>query len=225
MEDISQIQLQYEHVIAANEQEISRLKETIESLKQSTKDGLPPSNGFTQHDGIENSRSTPEIQVIEHSPPTAAQVNNKKKLKKAQRTLLEPSMTSSLKTPHRNSVGDISIKKSPLLISQTDHGQETHDDISIDMIPQRLSDETTTRRSFDSIKMTPRGSSDKLTITQMVEENFHKSGSMAAIRQQIKADGLTPKINRKFKRPLPTMPEEFIKTSDQHQKNILGNEN
>lgn len=176
------------------------LKELTESRKEigetlkCTKGGTTvTANGFLPHQGdIVTTKSTPDIQVSEHSPPQAATKKKKKNIEAKS---------------HRGSVGEISIKQSPLLLSH--ERTETVDDLQYKpTLGLPFSDDTIPRRSLDSVRLAPRATTDKLTITQMVEDNLYKAGSMTAIRQQIKADGLTPKINRKFNRPLPSMPEE-----------------
>lgn len=42
------------------------------------------------------------------------------------------------------------------------------------------------------------GYAEKISITTLVEETLHNPDSIAAIRKQLKSEGLTPKIQRKF---------------------------
>ena len=52
------------------------------------------------------------------------------------------------------------------------------------------------------------GSSDnKLSITKLVAESIRNPESVASIRRELKADGLTPRIQKKFQRnPISSMP-------------------
>ena len=72
----------------------------------------------------------------------------------------------------------------------------------------------TPRRSLDGklLYATPsKPNEDKLTITQLVENNLHNPGTMALIRKELKADGLTPKIERKFhKQELPAVKKDIV---------------
>ena len=56
---------------------------------------------------------------------------------------------------------------------------------------------------------------ERSTITQMVAECLHNPASIANIRSELKADGLTPKINRKFHpKATPTsLPAMSVETS------------
>ena len=159
-------------------------------------------NGLHHEDDLQD--AAPEIKITDISPPKAKKMPKKKKDQ-----LMIPT-NDSIKM-HRGSIGSVDAKGSPLLKSlrHKTQSEEALDKLGIELTTSSEND-TLTRRSFDSATQEGKGEGGRgLTITQLVEDNFHKPGSMAAIRMQIKADGLTPKINRKFKRTLPSMPEEI----------------
>ncbi len=82
-------------------------------------------------------------------------------------------------------------------------------------------------RSLDSPTHPPH---DRLTITELVADNLKKPGSMTVIRRELKADGLTPKIMKKFPpkttpTALPAVPTEtspLAKTSRRSSKPSLS---
>lgn len=192
--------------LTESKNEIKLLKETIEAIQTGT---VPAQMINGLHHQPADSGSTPEIQISEVSPPKS------KKASKQRKDHLMPS-ADSIRT-HRGSIGSIpaDVKGSPLLRSHRHktQAQETLDILGIDSTAKPTTKgkvEMVTNRSFDSAYAAQEKKvGDKLTITQLVEDSLHKPGSMAAIRMQIKADGLTPRINRKFKRELPSMPEEI----------------
>lgn len=62
------------------------------------------------------------------------------------------------------------------------------------------------QRSFDTTTSShsQRLSRERITITEMVAESLKNPSSIAVIRQELKADSLTPKIQRKF--PMKSSP-------------------
>ena len=65
---------------------------------------------------------------------------------------------------------------------------------------KRSEKESEVQRSFDATTATSsqRPSRERITITEMVAESLMNPTSMAVIRKELKADSLTPKIQRKF---------------------------
>ena len=116
---------------------------------------------------------------------------------------------------NRESVGSIPIIASPLInrtVKKRNSERETMDILGLDPLQDtvRLPIDDKPRRSFEGQKkmfITPRPNGDKLTITQLIEDSLHNPGTIASIRKQLKKDGLTPKIERKFKQDLPPMLE------------------
>ena len=116
---------------------------------------------------------------------------------------------------NRESVGSIPIIASPLInrtFKKKNSERETMDILGLDPLQDtvRLPIDDKPRRSFEGQQkmfITPRPNGDKLTITQLIEDSLHNPGTIASIRKQLKKDGLTPKIERKFKQDLPPMLE------------------
>ena len=113
---------------------------------------------------------------------------------------------------NRESVGSL---PSPLInrtVKKRNSERETMDILGLDPLQDtvHLPIDDKPRRSFEGQQkmfITPRPNGDKLTITQLVEDSLHNPGTIASIRKQLKKDGLTPKIERKFKQDLPPMLE------------------
>ena len=65
---------------------------------------------------------------------------------------------------------------------------------------KRSEKESEIQRSLDATTATSsqRPSRERITITEMVAESLMNPTSMAVIRKELKADSLTPKIQRKF---------------------------
>lgn len=221
-EEYAQMKQKFTDDLSQARDEIKELKKTIESFKQS----INSSNQDVQ-DEVEKSCSTPTIQITQNSP---VPIKKKNKFQKA-----NGAGSVKLQAQHRASFGTIVTSGgSPFMAARhsrsgNDDVQETMDILGLDSTnnstfePKPLLD-VTPRRSLDGMRNTVTLSrpNDKLTITQLVEESIHKPGSMAAIRMQLKADGLTPKINKKF-RELPSMPENLTtpRPSSPLDKNIL----
>lgn len=190
-----------EQFVKEQEKEIDQLKKKIKMLEQNAT--TPYMNGLHREDDLID--AAPDIKITDISPPKAKKMPKKKKDQ-----LMIPA-NESIKM-HRGSIGSLDPRGSPLLKSlhHKTNSEEALDKLGIDLTVSTEND-ILTRRSFDSATQEGKGEGGGrgLTITQLVEDNFQKPGSMAAIRMQIKADGLTPKINRKFKRTLPSMPEEI----------------
>ncbi len=83
------------------------------------------------------------------------------------------------------------------------------DSLCLDPIQEYTStdDGIKTRRSLDGLTAVPKlNGVDKLTITQLVENSKQGPSTIASIRKQLKEDGLTPKIKKKFeKQELPAV--------------------
>ena len=98
-----------------------------------------------------------------------------------------------------------SINVSPMTARKLSHRksaeEETMDILGIDPLKTAVPVTSKPRRSFEGQRttfVTPKPTGNRLTITQLVEENMHVPGTMAAIKRELKADGLTPRINRKL---------------------------
>ena len=210
--DYTQLKQELMSELSQAKDEIERLKKTIETLK-SRDNNKNSQTTISSNEQMDKSQSTPTVTIQQLSPP---------KKKKQQNGV----GNTSLQTVHRGS--DTIVYSSSPFMSQGNGGnrkrnevQETMDILGLDSTNSSfetsgkslLADSVTPRRSLDggmrgnTVSSRP---NDKLTITQLVEDNFHKPGSMAAIRLQLKADGLTPKINKKF-REFPSMPENLSK--------------
>lgn len=78
--------------------------------------------------------------------------------------------------------------------------------------------------SVTQVKPIPAG--DRLTISQMVEDSLQCPGTMASIRKQLKEDGLTPKLKKKFeKQPKLAAVKETDYKSNMAMPPVTGNHN
>lgn len=200
-ETFSQMKQQLLQELSQAKDEIAYLKETIESFNQTQNGSIPEEAKSDLETSDKNDKSLmPSIQVTTHSPHV------KKKKTKVHNMISNQQQ--------RGSVGSIPSSLINNSLEFSSKAQETIDILGLDTAPltQGQGDLSKPRRSFDvmthkSLVNPPKPNGTKLTITQLVEECMQKPGSMASIRQQLKADGLTPKIHKKFHHPLPSMPE------------------
>lgn len=200
-ETFSQMKQQLLQELSQAKDEIAYLKETIESFNQTQNGSIPEEGRMDLLTSDKNDKSLiPSIQMTTDSPQV------KKKKTKLHKVIANKQQRGSV-----GSVPSSLVNDSPEFSSKN---QETIDILGLDTAPltQGQGDLSKPRRSFDvmthkSLVNAPKPNGTKLTITQLVEECMQKPGSMASIRQQLKADGLTPKIQKKFHHALPSMPE------------------
>lgn len=104
------------------------------------------------------------------------------------------------------------LKKTDLLKNEAPRSASSNDLVALQgqyknakKSNKKLSPETTPntpqkRQSIDSSNE-KRGSIEKRSITELVAESLKNPASIASIRQELKADNLTPRIQRKLKNP------------------------
>lgn len=200
-ETFSQMKQQLHQELSQAKDEIAYLKEQIESFNQTQNGSIPEEARMDLQASDKNDKLLmPSIQVSTNSPHV------KKKKTKLHNVISNKQQRGSL-----GSIPSSLPNHNPEFSSET---RETIDILGLDTAPltQGQGDLSKPRRSFDvmthkSLVNVPKPDGSKLTITQLVEECMQKPGSMASIRQQLKADGLTPKIQKKFHHTLPSMPE------------------
>lgn len=121
------------------------------------------------------------------------------------------------RAPSRRSDGflrDIHVTATPPIkrvTRQKSASQEMLDSLGLDPVTGRSESSGKGMHTPDSCrtsgKMAANGNTEtKLSITKLVAESIRNPASVAAIRRELKADGLTPKIQRKFQHNLPSMP-------------------
>jgi hypothetical protein len=204
-ENLKQIYAQHNEELAKEREEhdqtkqqlLNQLTEANKKVAESLK-SLKKAEGSKEVDeSSEQFSSAPKIQLTQETPP-----KNKK--------ILKPS-NNHLKL-HRGSVDAILSPRILHTNRKNQTPQETVNILGLDSGSEEkkpLSDEIPKRRSLDGIRGGMQKPSDKFTITQLVEESINKPGSMSAIKMELKADGLTPRINKKFNRELPSLTDSL----------------
>lgn len=179
-EQFCEMKKMYAIELRESQAKIGKLEEQVKKLEKK----------YTNNDSKDTTRETVPSPV----PQIKISVNNKtpppsEKPTKAQMIAAITSISVSPMTTHK-------------LAHRKSAEEETMDILGIDPLKTAIPVTNKPRRSFEGQRTTfvaPKLTSNRLTITEMVEENMHVPGTMAAIRRQLKSDGLTPRINRKLK--------------------------
>ena len=191
-ERVSNLKSGYEKKLEVTTQEIDSLKETIAKLEKCLEKALK------QATPVEVKVDTPTPPMVGSPAPRKRKVKRKK--------------SSTDTKPDNPPVGDSAMKVSTRPESRPRSASSiTSNDKIADVPCIKLSPEVQHSVKKNSVGSQRRLSVDKLTITDLVAERIKHPGTMAAIRKELKADGLTPKIQRKFHikstpTTLPAMP-------------------
>lgn len=141
----------------------------------------------------------PKVTVSKAEPEVSVKSKGSKKKTKDLDRLREEEREEPLR---KLSLGSALV--SPLLkhTSRTKSAsQETLDGLGLDKVERKGGNEKT-RHSLEGER--PNGK-QRSSITELIEESMRNPQSMAAIRKELKSDGFTPKIQKKFHHSLATV--------------------
>ena len=205
-----QTQEKHEKILKAEREEMAK---HYDDMKKKLLQELVINGSDSSHSGSENeigndafaqSSDIPIIITSIESPNTATSKKSKPVISvlKEKRDQV-PTMASPLvnRRAYKPSV--------PKLQPRMKNDTKVLDSLCLDPIQEYNStdDGIKTRRSLDGLTTAmPKLNGDKLTITQLVENSKQGPSTIASIRKQLKEDGLTPKIKKKFeKQELPAV--------------------
>lgn len=202
-----QAQQKHEGILKAEREEMTK---HFEDMKQKLLQDLAISNDDSEHsangnDAIMDSSEVPLIITSTESP------ENRIKKTKGAMSVSEREPASSI--PMTMSPLIIRGSQSPASVSKLQVRKKAEkkiiDSLCLEESMQGKGQEHSEkreRRSLDGLSTIPKPIGDKLTITQLVESSLSAPGTIASIRKQLKEDGLTPKIKKKFeKQELPAV--------------------
>lgn len=196
-ETLERIQKEHEFEMNQAQHKIESLEKRLEEMEKE-KDGL-----------VINVTKSPAITPVPSGPPSLqpkSPSRRRKRLKKGDS--LTPNTSKSELIPitspptiEKTASSDTDIlsrkhrPKSSSYEDLTKTTKETSSDSKLAKTPQ-LSP-ANAKKNIDN-KPSRRESGEKLTITALVAESLTNPGSISAIRKELKSDGFTPKIQRKF---------------------------
>lgn len=192
---VSNLKSDYKTKLESANEEIKSLTDKVSKLERCLEKSLkqPP----------------PEVKVDTPTPPmVGSPATRKRKVKH------KDSSTSSKrdKNPADSSTTEVRPESRPRSASSVTSNEKLVDVPLSTCIKLSPEVQHTTKTNTTSVYQR-RPSTDKMTITDLVAESLKYPGSMAAIRKELKSDGLTPKIQRKFHTAkntpmtLPAMPQ------------------
>lgn len=167
-------------------------------------------------------KSTPQVKVDTVSTPPLSSSKDRKAKKDVESASItkSPESKSNLEAdsrPRSTSFTDLTS-----IGNEADHKQSKVKNLSPET--QRLQANVNSKR---------RSSIEKRSIAELVAESLNNPSSMAAIRQELKSDGFTPKIQRKFLKKnsnpatLPSMtppntPANVNETTNPSTRSVVG---
>lgn len=183
-----------------NDQKIN--KENLEKVKKEKEEELEmASQKLTKLDMKVNElqillrksvKSTPQVTIDNPTPPLSSSSNRKSKAKKDHESAgatKDPESNRNIKTDHRPRSASYTDLTSIEKVAETNKKSKAKK-LSPEM--QRLQAAVGTPNSQR------RSSIEKRSIAELVAESMNNPSSMASIRQELKSDSFTPKIQRKF---------------------------
>lgn len=151
-------------------------------------------------------KSPPDIRVDNPTPPaegSPATTRRRKHKRKSEVNSREVEVSAKTLSPEDSNIRSSQLQKSASITDLSSVGNNLEDRDG------RRNGASTSLKDSPEIKRSPEVNgkittqrrlsyAERTSITTLVEESLRNPGSIAAIRKQLKSDGLTPKIQRKF---------------------------
>lgn len=198
---LKELQLEHETALAATTESVetkwSKITQELSSELEGCKTELRILQESKHHKRDRDDLSVPKLTVNDAEPEHIAAKEHKAKLAKDPLlNVLQEDLES-----RRASTG--TLFASPVLKHKKppkSSSEETLDIFGLDRVEQKGA---TKSSSQEGLHGKTSNNTSRPSISQLIEESMSNPQSMLSIKQQLKSDGFTPKIKRKFQRKLP----------------------